>query len=174
MLTTNATFDAVINDDGAKPVTLVEIGADTDWYFSTKELAAGAGAGFGDYNDILTDVSSLEQALPKGESGVAVTSDITIRLNNVNPKKNTLISSTIANGTLENKEVIIKFGFLFNTDASTDFLLTNFITVFTGIVKDYNLTNEDAEVVVVLTSILHDLGMIISRENHEVPVSCEK
>ena len=34
--------------------------------------------------------------------------------------------------------------------------------VVPSIVKDYDLTNEDAEVVVVLASVLHDLGMIIA------------
>ena len=34
-------------------------------------------------------------------------------------------------------------------------------------VKDYNLANEDAEIIVVLASIFHDLGMIVSREGHE-------
>lgn len=36
-----------------------------------------------------------------------------------------------------------------------------------GVVRDHSLTNEDAEVVVVLTSLLHDLGMSIHRANHE-------
>jgi len=39
--------------------------------------------------------------------------------------------------------------------------------VVPNVVKDYNLTNEDAEVIVVLASILHDLGMIVTRERHE-------
>jgi len=39
--------------------------------------------------------------------------------------------------------------------------------VVPNVVKDYNLTNEDAEVVVVLASIFHDLGMIVTRERHE-------
>jgi metal-dependent HD superfamily phosphatase/phosphodiesterase len=39
--------------------------------------------------------------------------------------------------------------------------------VVPSVVKDYNLTNEDAEVVVVLASIFHDLGMIVTRERHE-------
>ncbi len=34
-------------------------------------------------------------------------------------------------------------------------------------VKDYNLSIKDAETVVVLGSILHDLGMVVTRENHE-------
>ena len=37
-----------------------------------------------------------------------------------------------------------------------------------SIVKDYAMTNDDAEVVVVLASILHDLGMAVLREEHEV------
>lgn len=36
-----------------------------------------------------------------------------------------------------------------------------------NVVKDHQLTNEDAEVVVVLASLLHDLGMSIDRVNHE-------
>ncbi len=37
-----------------------------------------------------------------------------------------------------------------------------------SIVKDYNLKNEDAEVVVFLGSIFHDLGMIVIRNHHEM------
>jgi hypothetical protein len=36
-----------------------------------------------------------------------------------------------------------------------------------NIVSDYGMTNQDAEVVVVLGSLLHDLGMSIHRINHE-------
>jgi len=36
-----------------------------------------------------------------------------------------------------------------------------------GVVRDYGLGNEDAEVVVVLASLLHDVGMSIHREDHE-------
>ena len=36
-----------------------------------------------------------------------------------------------------------------------------------SIVKDYGMQNEDAEVVVVLGSIFHDLGMIVTRADHE-------
>jgi len=39
--------------------------------------------------------------------------------------------------------------------------------VVPNVVKDYSLTNEDAEVVVVLASVFHDLGMIVTRERHE-------
>jgi metal-dependent HD superfamily phosphatase/phosphodiesterase len=39
--------------------------------------------------------------------------------------------------------------------------------VVPSIVKDYEMTNEDAEVVVVLGSIFHDLGMIVIRDGHE-------
>jgi len=37
-----------------------------------------------------------------------------------------------------------------------------------SIVKDYGLKNEDAEVVVFLGSIFHDLGMIVVRDHHEM------
>ena len=36
-----------------------------------------------------------------------------------------------------------------------------------SVVKDYGMTKEDAEVIVVLASIFHDLGMIVTREGHE-------
>jgi len=36
-----------------------------------------------------------------------------------------------------------------------------------SIVKDYKLSNEDAEVVVVLAMALHDVGNIVKREDHE-------
>lgn len=37
-----------------------------------------------------------------------------------------------------------------------------------SIVESYKMDNEDAEVVVVLASILHDLGMAVQRHNHEL------
>ena len=40
--------------------------------------------------------------------------------------------------------------------------------VVPSIVKNYGFKNEDAEVVVVLGSIFHDLGMIVIRNNHEI------
>jgi uncharacterized protein len=36
-----------------------------------------------------------------------------------------------------------------------------------SIVENYNMTNDDAEVVVVLASIFHDLGMTVTRRDHE-------
>ncbi len=36
-----------------------------------------------------------------------------------------------------------------------------------GIVKDYGLTNDHAELVIVLASLFHDLGMTINRRGHE-------
>jgi len=36
-----------------------------------------------------------------------------------------------------------------------------------SIVNNYGLKNDDAEVVVVLGSIFHDIGMIVIREDHE-------
>jgi metal-dependent HD superfamily phosphatase/phosphodiesterase len=36
-----------------------------------------------------------------------------------------------------------------------------------SIVKNYGMRNEDAEVVVVLGSIFHDLGMVVTRNDHE-------
>ncbi len=37
-----------------------------------------------------------------------------------------------------------------------------------NIVTDHNLTQDDAEVVVFLGAVLHDLGMVAHRQNHEV------
>jgi hypothetical protein len=39
--------------------------------------------------------------------------------------------------------------------------------VIPSIVENYDMENDDAEVVVVLGSIFHDLGMIVQRNNHE-------
>jgi metal-dependent HD superfamily phosphatase/phosphodiesterase len=36
-----------------------------------------------------------------------------------------------------------------------------------SIVVDYGMSNDDAEIIVILASILHDLGMAVVRENHE-------
>jgi metal-dependent HD superfamily phosphatase/phosphodiesterase len=55
----------------------------------------------------------------------------------------------VANSALKLLRILIKHG------------------VVPSVVKDYNLANEDAEVIVVLASILHDLGMIVTRERHE-------
>ncbi len=37
-----------------------------------------------------------------------------------------------------------------------------------NIVTDHDMTNEDAEVVVFLGAVLHDLGMVAHRDNHEI------
>jgi metal-dependent HD superfamily phosphatase/phosphodiesterase len=37
-----------------------------------------------------------------------------------------------------------------------------------SLVRNYKLANEDAEVVVVLSSMLHDVGMVVTRDRHEV------
>ncbi len=37
-----------------------------------------------------------------------------------------------------------------------------------SVVKDYGMGNDDAEVVVVLGSVLHDLGMVVIRHHHEM------
>jgi len=39
--------------------------------------------------------------------------------------------------------------------------------VVPNVVKDYGMTNEDAEVIVFLASVMHDLGMAVVRERHE-------
>jgi metal-dependent HD superfamily phosphatase/phosphodiesterase len=39
--------------------------------------------------------------------------------------------------------------------------------IIPSIVENYRMKNDDAEVVVVLGSIFHDLGMIVQRKNHE-------
>ncbi|CAN5188161.1 HD domain-containing protein [soil metagenome] len=39
--------------------------------------------------------------------------------------------------------------------------------VIPSVVKDFNLTQEHAELIIVLASILHDLGMSINRDGHE-------
>jgi len=46
-------------------------------------------------------------------------------------------------------------------------VLTEKKLITPSIVQDYDMKNDDAEVVVVLGSILHDLGMIVQRREHE-------
>jgi metal-dependent HD superfamily phosphatase/phosphodiesterase len=46
-------------------------------------------------------------------------------------------------------------------------VLTEKKLITPSIVENYNMTNDDAEVVVVLGSIFHDLGMIVQRKDHE-------
>jgi len=36
-----------------------------------------------------------------------------------------------------------------------------------GIVRDYKLSEEDSEIVVFLASVLHDIGMVVQRHNHQ-------
>ena len=55
----------------------------------------------------------------------------------------------VANGALRIQRILVKHG------------------VEMGIVRDYGLTNNHSELVVVLGSIFHDLGMSINREGHE-------
>jgi len=55
----------------------------------------------------------------------------------------------VANSALKILRILIKHG------------------VIPNVVKDYAMTAEDAEIVVVLASALHDLGMTIAREGHE-------
>lgn len=46
-------------------------------------------------------------------------------------------------------------------------ILTEKHLIVPSIVEHYGMTNDDAEVVVVLGSILHDVGMIVQRQDHE-------
>ncbi|MBD3155522.1 MAG: HD domain-containing protein [Candidatus Aenigmarchaeota archaeon] len=39
--------------------------------------------------------------------------------------------------------------------------------VVPNIIKDHNLEQEDAELIVIMASLLHDVGMIVKRKNHE-------
>lgn len=55
--------------------------------------------------------------------------------------------------------------------------LLNQAGVEMSVVKNYGLTTDDAEVIVVLASCLHDIGMAVHRENHEaysVPLAMAK
>jgi metal-dependent HD superfamily phosphatase/phosphodiesterase len=56
----------------------------------------------------------------------------------------------VANHTLKMLRVLIKRG------------------VQPSIVRNYNMKNEDAEIIVTLASILHDIGHAVHRENHEI------
>jgi len=55
----------------------------------------------------------------------------------------------VANSALKILRILIQYG------------------VVPNIVKDYGMMNEDAEIIVVLASTFHDLGMAVVRETHE-------
>ena len=54
----------------------------------------------------------------------------------------------VANSALKILRILIQYG------------------VVPNIVKDYGMTNDDAEIIVVLAATLHDLGMAVVRETH--------
>ncbi|HHE47020.1 MAG TPA: hypothetical protein ENL08_04895 [Bacteroidetes bacterium] len=147
MITTNATFDARITDQGIDPVTLVEIDGNTNWYFSTRRLVAGQGAGYADYNPIITDLSDIEVRLPDGQAGVAITSEFRFSILNLNQKNTTIPTSGLTGNALENKSVVVKQGFM-KTTAGADFQLADFVTVFEGAVKDYEWNEKELTITV--------------------------
>lgn len=137
-ITTNTSFDNRIAQPGSDPILLVEIAADTDWYFSTRKLAAGAGAGYDNYDAIISNDPVLTMEFPAEGFGRAIVSDVEVTVLNAD-KKNIAIPSDL--GYAENAAVVIKFGFT-RDNYGNDFLLTNFVTVFTGVVEDYSWTDE--------------------------------
>ncbi len=133
-ITGNSSFNARLAQTKGDPVVLVEIAADTDWYFSTRTLVAAQGAGYDNYNAIIANITPIDESLPDEKFGVAIIGDVEVTILNTDPKKNRLISTDL--GYAENNAVIIKYGFLHNDDG-TDFLLSNFITLYTGVIEDY-------------------------------------
>ncbi len=139
-ITGNSSFNARLAQTKGDPVVLVEIAADTDWYFSTRTLVAAQGAGYDNYNAIIANITPIDESLPDEKFGVAIIGDVEVTILNTDPKKNRLISTDL--GYAENNAVIIKYGFLHNDDG-TDFLLSNFITIYTGVIEDYSWNEQE-------------------------------
>jgi len=137
-ITTNTSFDDRIEQPGTDPILLVEIAGNTDWYFSTRRLLAGAGAGYDDYDPIIKNDPVLTMEFPSEGFGRAIVSDVEVTILNADKKSNAIQSSL---SYAENAAVIIKFGFA-KDNYGNDFLLDNFVTVFTGVVEDYSWNNE--------------------------------
>jgi len=137
-ITTNTSFDDRIAQPGTDPILLVEIAGDTDWYFSTRRLLAGAGAGYDDYDPIIKNDPVLTMEFPSEGFGRAIVSDVEVTILNTDKKSNDIPTDL---DYAENKDVVIKFGFA-KDNYGNDFLLDNFVTVFTGVVEDYRWNNE--------------------------------
>lgn len=104
MITTNATFDARIDDQGIDPVVLIEIGGNTNWLFSTRQLVSGQGShdgySYSDYDPIIVDVSDIDYSLPDSLAGVANISDCLVFINNVNPVKSNSAAKMLTAATI--------------------------------------------------------------------------
>ena len=158
-ITPGSDFETRIDNlEGIEPVVLVEIECSSpyNWLFSNRTLGSGMGStggspsySYSDYDPIITDMSDIEISLPDGEAGVALVSDFVFSIQNTNPVKNTTIaSSALANDTLENKTVVVKQGFMRKLDG-TDFPLSGFVTVYTGVVSDYTWDEREMAITVI-------------------------
>ncbi len=134
MISVNADFAARIADTGTRPIVLVEINSDTDWFFSTRTLNADQQGAYADYDDIIVDVSPLDIRMAQDPFGLAIVADVIVTISNTNPIKSNSIAADFT--YIENKPVVIKMGFEQKT-TGFPFFLSNFETVFTGAVQDY-------------------------------------
>lgn len=161
-ITANASFNNTIALEGIQPVMLVEIDSNTDWYFSTNQLTAGQGAGFDDYDPIISSTPLITEELPTERFGVAIIGDVEFSILNTNPIKSDDIATDLS--YMENKEVIIKYGFL-KDENGDDFLLDSFITLYTGFVMDYVWNEEELRIIIIDASIKRHKTIPQTRNN---------
>lgn len=140
MIVPNANFNARLDDAGIDPIILVEIGGDTDWYFATRALHADAGAGYDNYDPIIQSITPIDHRLPEGTFGISIPGDVDVSILNTNPIKSDSIATDLTYA--EGKAVLIKYGFYYRTDGATEFLLSEFVTIFTGVVEDFEWNEE--------------------------------
>lgn len=151
MIPSNSNIDNRVIQDGIDPVQLVEIDSDTDWYFTTRVLNSGQGAGYDNYDPKIIKIGNIDQRANSKGFGVSNVSDVRIELSNTDP----IISNNITADftSIVNKKVVIKFGFL-KTSAGADFPLTSFITIYSGYVRHDQATNKKLILQVVDASFL--------------------
>ena len=151
MITSNANIDNRVIQNGIDPVQLVEIDGDTDWYFTTRLLTSGMGAGYDDYTPSVIKIGSINQRANSKTFGVSNVSDVRIELSNTNPVISNNITADFT--SIVNKKVVIKFGFM-KTSAGADFPLTSFITIYSGYVRNNKADNKKLTLQVVDASFL--------------------
>jgi hypothetical protein len=153
MFTRNILWNNRVDDSGIDPIVLVEIAADTDWCFTTRTLESGAGTGpepesftYADYEPLITDVSDVEHELPADRYGVALRSDVSVTLQNTDTDLVAAILTTgLTNDSLEQKDIVIKVGFKRKANGVA-FLLSQFVTVFEGKIRDYSWDEKELEI----------------------------
>ena len=147
MFSFHADFLARMDDAGIDPVVLVEIDSNTSWYFSSRPLTSGMGASYADYEPVIANLSPVEWELPTGRIGVALISDISLVLQNIDTDLvAAILTTSLTNDTLEEKTFVVKVGFMLKTTGSA-YSIANFNTIYEGKIRDYTWTEQELTIV---------------------------